>query len=494
MPFIETDNITIDASNAGVILDGSRMAEGNGLEVLANNCKIMGLQMMYFPRNALEVQGEWNQIGGNRNIGEGPVGQGNLTSGNGLYGIRVGGQNQLVIGNIAGLDVTGTKAVPNFYGIFVADWSFYVTVGSAVPGEGNIISGNQFVNMDSWGDHTLIIGNIFGLDITGTRKVKADTSDNLVLESGVMNATVGGTSPGERNIISGARNGIIFSDPNSYQCSVIGNYIGTDITGTKAIPNNTGVNMWTSGNHRLGGMAEGEANLISGNNIGVQLSGYGVMDNLVLGNRIGTDASGMKSLPNDTGISACMGQHHIVIGGYTPEEGNLVCGGTFAIQISDPGITGSYIAGNSITETTGIGAFFSNYSSDNFFQCNTFFDTDCDNIRVDQGSGNELRGNTFDSRYDMAIFLNENGNMELAAPSPGDCRGKTVTGTAIPGGLVEIYAVESRSIVPLGFAYADEEGIFTYTGSQPLSGSKIVLTVTDADGSTSAFSEPYKVS
>ena len=78
------------------------------------------------------------------------MGQGNRLSGNGWYGLRVGGFGHTVLGNYVGVDLAGEKPDPNFDGIFITE-TRDITVGSVRPGEGNLISGNQSINIDSWG-------------------------------------------------------------------------------------------------------------------------------------------------------------------------------------------------------------------------------------------------------------------------------------------------------------------------------------------------------
>ena len=492
LPGIDASYLTIDASNAGVILDGSLLESGNGLAINSTHNKIMGLQILNFPEIGIDVNGEENQIGGNRNNGTALLGEGNLTSGNQLYGMRIGGDGHLIIGNLVGTDVTGSKAVPNYDGIFVVE-STNVTIGSSSPGEGNVISGNEFINLDTWGDHTRIIGNLIGLDITGKIALNSNTSSNLVMESGVMNAVVGGITPEERNIISGAQLGVVFSDPNSYQNTLIGNYIGTDISGTKAIPNQTGVALWTSGNHRVGGTLPGERNLISGNQQGISLNGYGVSDNIIIGNWIGVDASGEKALPNDTGIAINMGQRHAVIGGFTQEEGNLISGGTIALRISNPGIKENFIAGNTIANTSVAGVYFEDYSSNNFVQGNTFGNLKSPAVRVDYGSGNQIRGNSFMGKPESLIELEENGNLGLAAPEVISATSFSVKGTACANCLVEVYRIDKTQLTSAGFATTGGDGSFNFSTCQTLDGSQVVLLATDGAGNTSGFSKPLAV-
>lgn len=487
LPEIASDHLTIDASNAGVILDGSKLKDGSGLRIYSFYNRIMGLQIVHFPQHGIDLQGGDSIVGGDRTIGTGPMGQGNRLSGNGWYGLRVGGFGHTVLGNYVGVDLAGEKPDPNFDGIFITE-SRDITVGSVRPGEGNLISGNQSINIDSWGDHTRIFGNIIGLNATGTKAMNTETGSNVTLESGVMNTIVGGTTPGERNIIAGAGFGVVFSDPNSYQCAVIGNYIGTDITGTKAIPNHEGVLLWTSGNHRVGGTRAGEGNLICGNQNGIQLNGYGVSENILLGNTIGLGANG-KPLPNDTGISINMGQKHVIIGGYTQAEGNQIYGGTIAMRITDRGIQACYIAGNTIDNPGGAGIYFENGSNHNFVQANTLTKWRYNAVRVDYGAGNMLRANLHaGSKPQEIILLMEGGNGGLIAPEVTASTPNGFSGKTVPFGRVETYLFDAKDIHSLGFTNADANGAFTGAYPELVGGKRFVLLVTDPFGNTSSFS------
>lgn len=113
LPTITQNNLTIDASNAGVILDGS--AVGNkisGLNLQANGVTVRGLQIVNFDGCGIEVRGQNNTIGGDRMIGIGPFGQGNLLGGNGHSGVCMfdGTVSNIVRGNLIGVDATGMNA------------------------------------------------------------------------------------------------------------------------------------------------------------------------------------------------------------------------------------------------------------------------------------------------------------------------------------------------------------------------------------------------
>ena len=75
--------ITIDASQAGVILDGSGTAPDTGGLVIASDGNIVsGLQILYFPGDGISIRdgAKQNRIGGDRFQGSGLLGQGNPVS------------------------------------------------------------------------------------------------------------------------------------------------------------------------------------------------------------------------------------------------------------------------------------------------------------------------------------------------------------------------------------------------------------------------------
>ena len=79
LPAITAGPLTIDASNAGVILDGSGASFSSGLRIRgADGVTIRGLQILNFPRYGIELtDGARNAvIGGSRHIGAAPSGTG----------------------------------------------------------------------------------------------------------------------------------------------------------------------------------------------------------------------------------------------------------------------------------------------------------------------------------------------------------------------------------------------------------------------------------
>ncbi len=90
----------------------------------------------------------------------------------------------------------------------------------------------------SAGPGTVIEGNFIGTDVTGT--VALPNWDGIVL-SNAGGATIGGPDPAQRNLISGNDQSGIAIFGNSDEVTVSGNLIGTDVSGNAAIPNRNGV-------------------------------------------------------------------------------------------------------------------------------------------------------------------------------------------------------------------------------------------------------------
>jgi hypothetical protein len=138
---------------------------------------------------------------------------------------------------------------------------------------------------------------------------------------------------------------------------VQGNYIGTDVTGTRALGGSAaGVNILSS-NNVIGGVVAGARNVISGNAIGIQLGGFfssGVVGNVIQGNFIGLNATGTGPLPNTQQGIAISDAVNNTIGGTQSEAGNKIAfngGGGVAISLG----TGNAIRGNSIFSNNGLG-------------------------------------------------------------------------------------------------------------------------------------------
>jgi hypothetical protein len=191
-----------------------------------------------------------------------------------------------------------------------------------------------------------VAGNFLGVDPTGMTAVPTAAG---VLIIGQASNTIGGTSPADRNVISGCNpSGINISSGSG---NVIeGNFIGTNAPGTAAIPNLQGLTINAPGT-QIGGTVTGAGNLISGNNEAILLTSAD--GSVVQGNLIGTDASGTGPLPNAT-RPVWIFASGIIVGGITAGAGNVIAFNS-APGIGIAGGTGNTIRGNSIHDNASLG-------------------------------------------------------------------------------------------------------------------------------------------
>src|SRR5262249_9461686 len=94
--------------------------------------------------------------------------------------------------------------------------------------------------------------------------------------------------------------GVLITGSGATGNVIAGDYIGTDFSGTIALGNgNDGVHIQNgAGNNTIGGTTPGTRNITSGNHrYGMELWGTGP-GNVVEGDYIGTDESGLAALPN----------------------------------------------------------------------------------------------------------------------------------------------------------------------------------------------------
>jgi len=112
---------------------------------------------------------------------------------------------------------------------------------------------------------------------------------------------------------------------------VFGNYIGLDVSGTSALPNDgNGIYIYadveqppTIGNE-IGGTLAGQGNVISGNtSAGIRL--IGANENFNKNNIIGLNAAATAAVPNERGIYVAKGIAN-EIGAYETGSGNIISG------------------------------------------------------------------------------------------------------------------------------------------------------------------------
>jgi parallel beta-helix repeat protein len=188
------------------------------------------------------------------------------------------------------------------------------------------------------------------------------------LSDGARENRIGGTTPGERNIISGSfyDAGIVIEDATTRYNIVKGNWIGFDSAYT-ADPNAmAGIYISAASHITIGGSEAGAGNVISGNQSGIRLVNSANIT--ITGNLIGLAPDGRTPLPNRNesrpgqadGILLEQGTTNTTIGGVTDTERNVIAAndghGIYIYGSSNNQVLGNYIG----TDTSGVRAGLGN--------------------------------------------------------------------------------------------------------------------------------------
>jgi hypothetical protein len=467
----------------------------------------------------------------------------NVISGNAQYGIWMSDPattNNMVLGNYIGTDARGAFAVPNALG---GIGMFYDSVGHVIGGPDasarNVISGNLGAGIWLAGpgvSNNVVQGNFIGLNAAGTSALSNNFA-GIRVESGAANNLI--TS----NVISGnTSEGLRLIDAGTMANVVQGNFIGTDLTGTNALPNGfAGLTIYSGASSNfIGGLSAGARNIISGNGAyGIDISDPGTSNNFVLGNFIGPDVTGTNALGDGGfGIGIWNNASGNFIGGTSVGAGNLISGNPgFSYGIAMGGVYNNVVQGNLIgTDLTGTNALANGFANvalwggstgnvvggvgagaRNVIACSggygvVVYDSDTTN--------NSIRGNSIFSNGYLGIDLNGDGvttNHTGFLAGPNNLQNFPVltnafgsgTGTIVQGTLnstagqfflIDVYGNASPD--PSGHGqgqfYIGSVGVTTDGSGNAafaltniagnFSGQFISATATDGDGNTSEFS------
>ncbi len=261
-------------------------------------------------------------------------------NGNGIY-VQKTASGTTIQGNVIGMDGSEPKSkIPEFAnrlnGIQL-DAAEDIVIGGAGGelGEGNIISANVLNGIYLCNEcaNVTLYANKIGVTADGLDGIGNGGSGIYIdNSSGTIAGWMAGL-PDRRNIISGnGDDGVAILGSASIGNHVVGCYIGTNATGTAAIPNGmSGVRIEGAVNNTIGGAFEtGHGNLISGNNDhGVLLNMPGTTGNTILGNRIGVNADATAAIPNaQSGVVINEAPGNTVGGGWYSDQ-NIISGNTY---------------------------------------------------------------------------------------------------------------------------------------------------------------------
>ena len=348
-----TQNVISGNARDGILVQGAAttrtMVQGNFIGLNATGMAALG--------NA--GAGVFLQFASNTMVGGTIPAARNVISGNGT-GIRMDDDTttgNVVQGNFIGTDVTGKFALGNALGVQLLN-APHNQVGGTAAGAGNVVTastptyGFGVLIEGAAASGNLVQGNLIGTDVTGTQAL-GNATHGVLIAAGASNNTIGGTDPAARNLISGNQgDGILITDSGSTGNFILGNFIGTDVSGTAAMGNGAHGVLVVSSNNTIGGTVPGARNVISGNREdGVQIQGATATGNVVQGNLIGTNAAGTARLGNGDGVYIAFGAVGNLIGGTTAGSRNTISGNQReGVHIENPSgtLTGNLVQGNYI--------------------------------------------------------------------------------------------------------------------------------------------------
>ncbi len=546
---------TIGTDAAGASGKGNANA---GIRLLSSTSAVADNVISGNVQNGILVQGSANDTISGNTIGLAPDGStplpnqwtgvtmydgssntvitGNLITGNDQYGIDIQQSGPLapvtgtrIVDNTIGLSDNGDvvrRGLTDVIDINSVNWGPVergnllggVRINNApntligTPGHGNVVSGNTGHGIQVLGTATgvLVQANRVGTDPSGNAERGNGTqgADGInVTGGGSSGVTIGGTSAGTGNVISGnLSDGVAVANGVS-DVTIVGNLVGTNAGGNAAIGNgrvltspdaqgccHSGIFVGTATNVVVGGTGPAAGNLVSGNHTGLWIgTAPGI---LVEGNDIGVDVGGSGYLPNDgDGGIALYGTTNGVVTANTI-SGNTAFAGIF---VSD-GAAGNSIEDNTLEGNSGAAiALNAPAGSGNTFRANSMsgnalgIDLGWDNVTANDALDADTGPNGLQNWPLLASVANGGGVTTLQTG--------TVQGEAGTAYEMEVFASPSCNASGYGegatpvklFTTPATNGSGEVTFSTTISpqlpvGTVVTATLTHPDGSTSELS------
>jgi uncharacterized protein (TIGR02145 family) len=323
-----------DPAKIQIEVDGTRVQwQSSGFNIKADNCVIMGLVINRFGESGIVINENFK---GNK-----------------------------ITGNYVGTDINGTVALGNGgSGLMLQMGSSENIIGGATSAKRNIISGNTgpgiFNHVSS---RNYFLGNYIGVDVSGKLPL-GNKSLGLYIAGGSDN-TIGGANLNERNVISSNEGDGISFQNGADKSTMKGNFIGLDASGQYELGNlGNGVSIGSvSTNTIVGGTNPGERNIIAFNTgSGIYVDRVGTLNNSIIANSVysngglGIDLGGTGVTPNDNG-DADTGPNNLqnfpVLGNLSFSPGNVTVTGTLN---SLPSLTYKLeFFANKVADNTGYG-------------------------------------------------------------------------------------------------------------------------------------------
>jgi hypothetical protein len=448
-------NATLPAITSPVVIDGTSqpgyagtplihlegMGTGQALNITAGGSTIKGLSFTSFFAGAangiVKISGTGNNIITRCSFG---VRGDSTRPTTASIGILIDGSNNNRVG--------GTTAADRNYFAIGSEQNLVIQNGAS----GNRVTGNWFgtgpngTRMDSFGRDAIRILN---------------SPSNTI--GGSVGTTPGGACTGECNLIDGAgNNGIFINGSTATGNRIIGNFVGLFANGTSVNQNNLGIRIDNAPGNTVGGSSAGERNVITGNDglAGIMVTGAASTGTVITGNYIGLFTNGTSAPPAASvsldGVLVNAGAANTRIGGVMPGERNVVSGlRNNGIEIAGADtnlVQGNYIGtdasgmARSTTVGNGVGMFFANNNTIGGTAGTTLGGACTGACNVISGNGNDgasdgitvrsSNSNMIDGNY---IGLNASGTVAIL-------NGRTTSGSIFNGNAISLYSANNNVI------------------------------------------------
>ena len=275
-----------------------------------------------------------------------------------VYG--AGAHDNALVGDFIGTDAAGgfrftVTSAKQAHGLHIEQGAYGNRIGGVLPAERNVIGGNARHGIGFWHvgtNQNQVLNNMIGLAPNGLSSL-SNRVHGIDLNYGASLNIVGGVEQGERNVISG-NNGAgveISHTGDTTQNEIMGNYIGTNLSGNQA------PGFAANGGYGVSLKDRVVNNLVANNVVGNNRSGgvfvdnFGnccTSDNVIEYNRIGIGVDGAAIGNTLFGISVQAPRTRI-------GPGNVVAYNPVGIQIYGSNSQGNTITQNSIFGNSDLG-------------------------------------------------------------------------------------------------------------------------------------------
>ncbi len=361
------------------------------------------------------------------------TGAGNDITGNGRYGVEITGTGtdlNSLIANEIGTDSTGTTAFPNTLGgVLIHGGASYNAVGTGSSVEGNVISGNDGDGVTISGKGTtnnLVAFNHIGTNMGGTKAVP-NQGAGVFIENHATDNIIG--TPGGSQLIAGnAQEGVLISDAGTTANVIYGNHIGL-----MGLPNGfsgVAIDDGATGN-TVGGMSI-EQNIIASNtDDGVNITGAGTDNNTVQGNLI--KANGVNGVViQDSAADNTVGVNGVgnVISGNINDGVVLAGAGTKHNKV-EYNLIGLNAAGTGPQANGANGVLINAGASANTVDFDYISGNTDDGIDIDASNGNFVRANFIGTAEDQMTPIANNFGVFIESGANGNFIGGNSQGNTI---------------------------------------------------------------